>query len=221
MKKPIVDYREFRFTNINEPRYRHMWLLLGWIVYFTAYFLTENLIPLEKCHVIHCALDDLIPFREEFVIFYVYWYFLVFGTLLYFFLYDIRSFRRVSVFIIVTQAAATITYIVYPSIQNMRPEVFPRQNVFSALLGLIYAFDTPTGICPSLHVAYAAGVLAGWMLYKKSSPLWKGFMVLSFILICLSILFVKQHSAVDILAAVPVCILADLIANRAVKKSAV
>ena len=89
MKKPVVDYRNFRLSKINEPEYRHLWLLLGWVGYFLAYFLTEHLIPLENCHLIHSRLDDMIPFREEFVIFYVYWYFLVFGTLLYFILYNV------------------------------------------------------------------------------------------------------------------------------------
>ena len=121
MKKPVVDYRNFRLSKINEPEYRHLWLLLGWVGYFLAYFLTEHLIPLENCHLIHSRLDDMIPFREEFVIFYVYWYFLVFGTLLYFILYNVESYSRVSIYIIVTQVVATIVYIVYPNVQDLRP----------------------------------------------------------------------------------------------------
>ena len=62
MKQPVVDYRKLRLSNITSPEYRHLLLLLGWVVYFAFYFLTENLIPAEKCHVMHCFLDDLIPF---------------------------------------------------------------------------------------------------------------------------------------------------------------
>ena len=45
MKKPVVDYRQFRLSKINEPQFAHLKLLLGWVVYFLFYFLTENFIP--------------------------------------------------------------------------------------------------------------------------------------------------------------------------------
>ena len=53
MKRPVVDYRDFRLSRLNEPRFSHIKLLGGWIVYFALSFLTENLIPAERCHVIH------------------------------------------------------------------------------------------------------------------------------------------------------------------------
>ena len=54
MKKPVVDYRQFRLSKINEPRFAHLKLFfLSWIGYFTLYFLTENLIPVERCHPMH------------------------------------------------------------------------------------------------------------------------------------------------------------------------
>ena len=82
MRKPAVDYREFRLSRLNEPCFAHVKLLAGWVVYFVLYFLTENLIPAARCHVIHCALDDLIPFREGFLVLYCYWYVLLAGSLL-------------------------------------------------------------------------------------------------------------------------------------------
>jgi hypothetical protein len=83
LKKKPVDYSGFSLRRLNEPRFSHVKLLGGWIFYFTMYFVTENLIPREACHPIHCALDDLIPFNEFFLIFYVGWYALVFGALAY------------------------------------------------------------------------------------------------------------------------------------------
>ena len=89
----MVDYRQFRLSRIREPQFAHVKLWLTWAVYFALYFLTENLIPAENCHVIHCPLDDVIPFNEYFLIFYTGWYVLVFGSLLYYFLYDVSRFR--------------------------------------------------------------------------------------------------------------------------------
>ena len=63
LRKPVVDYREFRLSRINEPRFSHVKLLGGWVVYLALYFITENFIPASSLHVIHCALDDMIPFN--------------------------------------------------------------------------------------------------------------------------------------------------------------
>ena len=209
MKPPVVNYGEFRLSRIHEPRFRHVKLLGGWIVYFALYFLTESLIPESRCHVIHCALDDLIPFNEGFLVIYCYWFFLVAGSLLWFMLYDIRSFKRLQCYIMITQAVAMIAYICYPSVQQLRPVAFERDNLLTRLMAFIYAFDTPTGVCPSLHVAYSMGIASAWC-HKRNAPRgWKAFMVLSAVMISISTAFVKQHSTLDILAAIPVGLLAE------------
>lgn len=207
----MVDYRQFRFSRIGEERFSHVKLWLTWAVYFALYFLTEHLIPVEKCHVIHCFLDDIIPFNEFFLIFYAGWYVLVFGSLLYYFLYDVPRFRQLDLYIFITQMAAMACYILYPSRQDLRPEVFPRENFFTWVMGLIYTFDTNTGVCPSLHVAYSLAIVS---VMAKDEHLGRGFKVfvtLFSVMVCLSTAFVKQHSVVDIFAALPVVVLGEAI----------
>ena len=171
MKQPVVDYRKLRPSNITSPEYRHTLLLGGWIVYFALYFLTENLIPFERCHEVHCALDDAIPFCEVFVVPYLLWFLLVAGSLLYLFLYDIPNFRRLSIYIMITQAGAMLVYIIWPSIQLLRPETMPRDNLFTWILAFVYRFDTPTGVLPSLHAAYSIAILSVF-LHRKQTRLW-------------------------------------------------
>ena len=214
MKQPVVDYTAFRPRRINEPQYAHIKLLLGWLVYFSFYFLTENLIPADSCHVVHCALDDLIPFNEYFVIFYASWFGLIVFSLLIFFLYDIQSFRDLSVFIMITQAVAMAVYILWPNIQDLRPASFERRNLCTAALSFLYTFDTPTGVCPSLHVAYSLGIGSVWLKKRDASPVWKAVLVVWLTLICLSVMFVKQHSAVDVFAALPLGALAEYVVYR-------
>ena len=211
LKKPVVDYREFRFSRLNEPRFSHVKLLAGWIFYFAMYFITENLIPVERCHPMHCLLDDLIPFHEGFAIIYVAWYFVVFGALLYSFLYNIEGFRRLQTFLIVTQAVAMLCYVLWPSRQDLRPAFFVRDNVLTHLMAFIYSFDTSTGVCPSLHVGYMLGVLSvGWK--DKAMPRWmRPALAAMTVLVSLSVCFVKQHSALDVLAAIPLGLLAECI----------
>ena len=134
MKKPVVDYREFRLSKLNQPQFSHLKYLFGWVGYFILYFLTENLIPSNRCYIVHSGLDDIIPFCEWFVIPYVFWYFLIVGVLLYFALYNPENFKRLMIFIIVTQITAMTIYIIFPNRQDLRPEVFPRDNVLAILL---------------------------------------------------------------------------------------
>ena len=212
MKKPVVDYRQFRLSKINEPRFAHLKLFfISWIGYFTLYFLTENLIPVERCHPMHCFLDDLMPFCEFFAIFYVFWYALVCGYLVYYLLYDIDKFKKLQIFIMVTQIIAMLCYILYPSRQDLRPEVFPRENFLTAVMAFIYSFDTNTGVCPSLHVAYSMGILSVCLKDETVSKFWKAALVVIVILICLATAFVKQHSMVDVFAALPVSLAAEIV----------
>ena len=209
MKRQRYDYSGFSLRRLNEPRFAHIKLLAGWIVYFSLYFITENLIPAERCHVIHCALDDAIPFNELFTVFYVGWYLLVFLSLAWTLFYDVERFKKLQCFIMITQAAAMLVYIVYPSIQLLRPAVFPRRNVLTWLLGLIYAFDTPTGVFPSLHVAYSLGILSVALKNEELSGLWKAALTFTVTMIAAAVCFVKQHSALDVVAALPVGLLAE------------
>ncbi len=191
------DYRGFRLNKINTPEYSHLKLLVGWLVYFLAYFLTEKLIPFEKCHLIHSPLDDLIPFKEGFILIYLYWFVLTAYTLLHYLLYNIELFKKVQIFIIITQIVAVIVYIIYPNYQDLRPAVLPRENFCSMIVRFIYYFDTNTGVCPSLHVAYSVGLASVWMKDREASWLKKLFVLVSVILIIASVSFVKQHSVID------------------------
>ena len=212
MKRPVVDLRSFRLSKINDPQYSHLKYLLGWVGYFTFYFLTENLIPIGQCHVIHTPLDDLIPFCEVFLITYLFWYLFIVITLVYFGLYDPDGFKKLMTFFIVTQVIAMMIYIAYPSVQLLRPTEFPRDNILTRMTSILYAIDTNTGVCPSLHVAQSIGLASAWSKERSVSKPFKITVAVIMFLVCLSTMFVKQHSALDVVAALPLALLADLIA---------
>lgn len=211
MKKPVVDYRQFRLSKINAPQFSHLKLLLGWVGYFILFAMTETFIPAEKCYPMHCWLDDVIPFCEIFVIPYVFWYVFIIGSLLYFALYNTKSFRQLMTFIIITQIVAMAVYIFLPNRQDLRPVEFPRDNILTQLVGLLYSADTNTGVCPSLHVAYSVAIASVWLKEKQASIPVKVFVVVAAILISLSTMFIKQHSAVDVFAALLLCLFAECI----------
>ena len=214
MRKPVIDYRTLRIHNLTSPQFRHLFLLLGWVVYFILYFLTENLIPAEDCYPVWCPLDDVIPFNELFVIPYVGWYVLIVISLGYFLLYHVENFKGLQTYIMITQGLAMVCYILWPSRQDLRPTEFPRENVLTWIMGIIYGADTNTGVCPSLHVAYSLGIASAWLKEKSGAWYVKTIVVIFVVLVCLSVAFTKQHSVVDIFAALPVCLVAEVIAFR-------
>jgi hypothetical protein len=213
MKKPVVDYTKLRFSNISSKEYRHLLLLLGWVAYLIMYVVTER-IPVSSCHDVHSVVDDIVPFNEYFAIFYVSWYLFMVASILHFMLYDIKSFVRAEKLIVGMQIVAVITYLVWPSVQNLRPDHFEHDNICTQMMGFLYKIDTPTGVCPSLHVGYTLAVLSAWLFTSKDVKTWKKILlsVWSF-MICLSVLFVKQHSFTDVWAAVVMYIFLELVLN--------
>lgn len=211
MRKPIVDYREFRLSKINEPQFSHLKLLLGWVGYFVMYFITEQFIPVDKCFIMHSRLDDIIPFCEVFVVPYVFWYFLIAWSLVYFAMYNPENFKNLMKFIIICQVTAMVIYIVFPNRQDLRPEIMPRDNIFTRLVGLLYSFDTDTNVCPSMHVAYSIGIASVWLKEKGAAVGTKIFVVITCILVCLSTMFIKQHSSIDVFAAIGLCAVVEII----------
>lgn len=214
IKKPEVDYTKLRLNNVNTPQYRHLWLLLGWAWYLLMYFLTENLISPERCHEVHSVVDDLIPFNENFILAYYSWYGLLVGTILYFLFYDVKSFVRVQKFIIATQVIGIGTCILWPSIQYLRPTELVGDSFCMMLVRGIYQIDTPTGVCPSLHVGYGLAILSVWLKKEDAKLWWKAVMVIWVVLISMSVCFVKQHSFTDVWTATLMCAVIELILFR-------
>ena len=186
-----------------------IWLCISWGAYLAAHFLTETLIPYQACKVVYSDLDALIPFCEYFILPYVLWYAWIAGSLLFFLQFSIKSFQNLQKYIIITQAVAIAVYILFPNRQDLRPVVFPRDNIFSRMVGVLYTVDTSTNVCPSLHVAISIGLASVWVKQQDISLWIRCLMVLLAVLVSMSTVFLKQHSVVDGYAAVAVCLLAE------------
>ena len=153
------DYRQFRLRKLNTPEFSHIKLLLFWPVFGLAFLALERFRPHAAYHVMHCALDDAIPFSEWALIPYLLWFVYLIGALAYTFFQDVPAFRRMMRFVIVTYTAATVVYFIYPTQQLLRPEAFARDNALTRAVAWFYTFDTNTNVCPSLHVIGSAAAL--------------------------------------------------------------
>ena len=183
----------------------NFWYLVFWPVYLAVFMALEVLDEGKTFHVVHCFVDDIIPFNEFFVIPYLTWHVLIPVTLVYTLVRETDNFRKLMRFFILTFTVVVVIYMVYPSCLELRPEVFPRENIFTDVVRFIYLVDTPTNVCPSLHIIGSLGLLfVSWDTRGKDSVPKKVFMALDVVFICLSTMFMKQHSFVDILVAIPV-----------------
>lgn len=203
---PVVDYRKLRFSNLNSPEFRHVKLLLFWPIYGLLFMFVERFYPVEHYYAVHCSLDDVIPFCEYFVIPYTFWFIYMGGMVLYTFLYDIDAFKKMMKFITLTYSVTIFIYLIFPTCQELRPTQFERDNIFTQIVASYYQFDTNTNVCPSIHVIGSLAVMSAGLHAKNlQRPGWKIAFVVSAVLICLSTVFLKQHSAIDVVAALPLC----------------
>ncbi|MBQ8439349.1 MAG: phosphatase PAP2 family protein, partial [Clostridia bacterium] len=137
-----------------------------------------------------------------FAIPYYFWCVFLVGMVLYGLLFDIPAFRNYMWFVIWTYTATAVIYILFPNMQSLRPVELPRDNLLTDIIRGLYDFDTNTNVCPSIHVLGSLAVcLAGLHSKKLKGVGWKLFFVITTLLITLSTVFLKQHSVVDIYAA--------------------
>ena len=92
---------------------------------------------------------------------------------------------------------------IYPNGVMIRPDTFPRENVFTNMVRQLHSIDTDTNVFPSLHafnsIAVAIAVLKSkyfkdWGVMKISSTILA-------LLIIFSTVFLKQHSIIDVIGA--------------------
>lgn len=206
---PVVDYRKLRFHNLNSDEYKHLKLLLYWPLYGLLFLFVERFYPVDHYITMYCPLDDRIPFCEWFLIPYLFWFAYLIGMCLYTLLYDIDAFKKMMKFIIFTYSVTIIIYLLWPTCQELRPVTFERDNILTRFMAGFYQFDTNTNVCPSIHVIGSMAVLfASYHCKGIQSVGWKIAFTVTCVLICLSTVFLKQHSVLDVIAALPICAIA-------------
>ena len=177
---------------------RNLLLASFWLVFGACFYALEWLVPNRQYHVMYHPIDDRIPFCELFLIPYLFWFVFMVGAYVYTFFAEPEAFRRMMLFTILTYGGGLLMFALYPTCQNLRPEVFARDNVLTRLMAWFYTCDTSTNVCPSLHVCGSLAAAFGLMDTKRfSAPARKTVILAIALTICVSTVFVKQHSIID------------------------
>ena len=193
------------------PHVKYVLVLPAYLILFA---IAEKLV-VSDYWVSYLPMDDSIPFCEWFIFPYVSWYlFLIVPGLILLFR-DPEGFRRYMTLIGIGFSSALIFCLLFPNGQNLRPDPLPRSNFAAWLVSRIYAADTNTNVCPSMHVigCYAVAYTA-WKRLPKGRRGWLYPAIAMSVLISVSTVFVKQHSVLDILVAIPWSVAAGWISWR-------
>lgn len=194
-------------------KYKHSILILYFPLYMVWFLLLEKRADIPH-YIIHCPLDDMIPFQEIFIIPYLLWFFYVAAVLVYLFFQTdyLKDFYRCAAVLMLGMTTCLIIYTLFPNAQDLRPQAFPRDNALTRIIAALYQGDTSTNVCPSIHVYNSLAIHAGLSKShyflpeeKGNSANYRGWKLASLILcilICLSTLFLKQHSVIDMACSI-------------------
>ncbi len=208
-----------RFLNAMKhliAKYKHGVILSYFFVYMIWFTYLERTITDESefTH-IYSRLDDFIPFMEIFVIPYFLWFFYIFITVAYFFLTSKSEFYKICAFLFIGMTICLVIYTLWPNGHVLRVDInsLGRSNLFLDILSRLYSFDTATNVFPSIHVFNSIGAMIAIHKNERLRKIkwlqWSA-LVLT-IAICLSTVFLKQHSVLDIFGGIALSIIMYLL----------
>ncbi|HJD21573.1 MAG TPA: hypothetical protein H9915_07125 [Candidatus Gemmiger faecigallinarum] len=184
-----------------------------YLVFYLSFFtlLENSIVPTV---ILHCRLDDMIPFVKYAIIPYYLWFGWIVGTL-FWQLYRApkREFWRLCLPLFAGMTIALMICAVIPNGVNLRPAFIEGNDIFSQLVRGLWSADTSTNVCPSIHVFNSITLD---LAYQRSSLLTgrKGRAVrlgarIMDISIILSTMLLKQHSVIDVACGIVLAVVVD------------
>lgn len=184
------------------PVQRRRILLAIPVVYFVFYmitflFLERYVVPQ---FIIYSRFDDYIPFCEWFLIPYFLWFPLVPATFYYFYKTNLNDYVKLCKIMLTGLTICLALYFLFPNGQNLRAPILG-DNILCRLVGMLRSADTSTNVCPSIHVFVSVSLallFQGSVELRQKHPAVRMGLILLSGLICMSTVFLKQHSIVDV-----------------------
>ena len=207
---------------MKEPiKKRHLIPIAVWFVIYMGLFGFLEIVPPKDVHLIHCALDDRIPNIAVFIYPYVSWFpYIVVCAALAIKNLDDRQFKKAVLVLTTGMNIFLFISYVWPTGLDLRESiVYDLHTLSGNLLKFVQTVDTPKSVFPSMHVYVTLVLQYALEMQKKLVPAWGIWVgrVLA-VLIVLSTMFTKQHSAVDVTAAIVMFAVLALAAGKIVKK---
>ena len=123
---------------------------------------------------------------------------------MYFFFVSRQEYYRLCTFLFTGMTISLLICTFFPNGTDLRTAVDPQKNICSWLVYIVHMADTSTNVFPSIHAFNSIGVHCAVMKSPELKEK-RWIRIGSFVLmvsICLSTVFLKQHSAIDVVGAV-------------------
>ena len=199
MIRKILNFAEYGFMKIRDL----MPMAVFMVCYMLCFTLLEKRTSVHYTE-IHAWVDDRIPFSEIFVIPYMLWFAFVAAVVLYLYFKDRDRYDRTATLLYIGMTVFIVISYAFPNIQYLRPYAFAKHDFLTGAVRWLYRTDTNTNVFPSIHVYNTLCCMAG-MKHSGSAfakrPAVRAFVTALGYSIILSVMFLKQHSVVDVIGA--------------------
>ena len=214
-KRPtfIMDKKEQSIEQSEHRTFKDLFPPYVWICF--AYLLTIDLLVFYgtrpflqylPVHDLSTALDGKIPFMPAWIIIYYASFLSWLISIIWILMEDKQhAYRLCGVYTIIC-ILSTVCFLAYP-VTMQRPEV-TEPGLFNDWMRGLYIIDAPVNLCPSFHVVISYLCWRGTFGCERIPKWYRWFNLAFLILVCFSILFVKQHVLADIGAALVITELA-------------
>lgn len=182
---------------------RLQFILSGGMLYILIFnFVEKRDVPIT---ILHTNFDDMIPFCEYFIIPYFMWFLFVAATVIYFGVFsdNDEKYHELIGSLAFGMGCFLLISLFFPNGQDLRPQLGAGENIFQKMCIMLYSTDTSTNVLPSLH-CYNAVVCGYALLSDKKTRSILPLAIFTAVLtvsIILSTMFLKQHTVIDVIAA--------------------
>ncbi len=189
-------------------KYPYAIAILYMMFYLSVFsWLEKNVVPK---YIIHCKLDEMIPFCEAFIIPYVSWFVYVPAAFIWFKHRGWEDYKKLCLMVFTGLTICLGIYFVFPTGLNLRLAQNPHETGFLYnMVHLLRAIDTPTNVCPSIHVMNTVMIFQAVcsLDHLKNRKLTIAVHFVIMVLICASTVLLDQHSVIDVICGIMMSVL--------------
>lgn len=188
-----------------------------YLVFYLSFFtlLEKNIVPQV---ILHCALDDKIPFVKYAIIPYYMWFVWIVGTL-FWQLYRApkQEFWRLCLPLFAGMTLSLMFCAVVPNGVNLRPAAIQGNDIFTQMVRGLWSADTSTNVCPSIHVFNSITLDLAFqrssLLHGRRGQVVRWAAHLLDVAVVLSTMMLKQHSVIDVVCGILLAVALDRVAS--------
>ena len=200
-------------------------MALYFLLYLSAFNFLETQISMPRVLLVHCRLDDLIPFCKYAILPYFAWFAWIPFTLFYLLWKAPREdFWRLCLPLFTGMTLSLLFCAIVPNGTDLRPAYIYGNDIFTRTVRALWRTDTPTNVFPSIHVFNSVTLaLAYHHCARLRGRKWLWVRVSADLLcvsIILSTMLLKQHSVFDVMGGIILALTLDAVADAVALRTA-